>query len=61
MPDPRKPQDLQDDFSANTPMESKDLQHADMQDVRRWLKLAEQCIDSAQYRTEDPDGAESES
>jgi len=61
MPDPRKPKDPQDDFSAHTPMESKDLQHADMQNVRRWLRLAEQFIDSDQYHTDDPDGSESES
>lgn len=60
MSDPRKPKDLQDDFSANMPMESKDLQHADMQDVRRWLKLAEQFIDSTRYQTEDQDDPESD-
>lgn len=60
MPDPKKPEDLQDDFSANSPMESKDLQHADMRDVRHWLRLADKFIASDQHQTEDQDGPESE-
>ena len=61
MPDPMKPEDLQDDFSANTPVESKELQRAEMQTVRRWLRLADQFIASDSHQAEDQGGPEPES
>lgn len=59
MPDPMKPEDLRDDFSANTPVESKELQRAEMQTVRRWLRLADKFIASDPHQAEDQDGPES--